>query len=559
MRLSALRAKESSEGIAGAPSGARLSARAALLVFAGILVVAFFVLLVIGRYRWFTHDEWDYLAGRDGGDIENLLIPHNEHWSTLPIITFRVLFRLVGLHSYLPYRAVLVALHLMAAFLLRVVMRRAGVDAWIATAAAALFVFFGTGAEIVLYAVNIGFVGALVLGLTQLLLADHEGSVDRRDWLGLLAGFAALLCSSVALTMIAVVGLATLFRRGWRAALLHTVPLLVVYAGWLRAFEDKRTAQGVGYTHVEFSSPGQVVRFVATGMRAAFHGMGQVPGVGWVLGAILVIGFALAWSRLDWLDRRKRLAMPGALLVGALVSLSVTGIARAAAFGTQFARTGRYLYLFAALVLPAMAVGANALARRWRILTPVVVVLFLVGIPGNVDALLQQRRSERSFQTEYRRLILTLPRVPVAQKVPRSTRPEQRLAKPLTIGWLLDGVASGSIPKPAKITPVDAATASLHLALNQQPDVFGAKACRNATTPLELELSTSQSIGIHGVVQIVYTTAAGVRSRPVTFESDEAVVLEGGHVLPSSRLVALTGPLALEVESATGDPVALCR
>ena len=81
---------------------------------------------------------------------------------------------------------------------------------------------------------------------------------------------------------------------------------------------------------------------------------------------------------------------------------------------------GAVLCLGAAL--PAMAVGANALARRWRILTPVVVVLFLVGIPGNVDALLQQRRSEISFQTEYRRLILTLPRVPVAQKVPRSLR-----------------------------------------------------------------------------------------------------------------------------------------
>jgi hypothetical protein len=252
--------------------------------------------------------------------------------------------------------------------------------------------------------------------------------------------------------------------------------------------------------------------------------------------------------------------MPGALLVGALVSLSITGIARAAAFGTQFARTGRYLYLFAALALPAIAVGANELARRRRILIPVVVVLFLVGIPGNVNALLQQRRSERSFQSEYRRLILTLPRVPVAHEVPRSTRPEQRLAKPLTIGWLLDGVASGSIPRPAEITPVDAATASLHIALNQQPDAFGTKACRNTTTPLDLELSASQSIGIHGVVQIVYTTPGGVRSRPVTFEPDEAVVLEGGQVLSGPRLVALTGPLALEVDSVKpGEPVALCR
>jgi hypothetical protein len=546
--------------VADSAGRADRTARTALIVFAAVLAVALPLLLALGRYRWFTHDEWDYLAGRDGGDIENLLIPHNEHWSTLPILTFRVLFRLVGLQSYLPYQAVLVVLHLTAAALLRVVMRRAGVGPWIATAAALFLVFFGTGAEIIVYAVNIGFAAGLVLGLVQLLLADHDGPVDHRDWLGLLAGFAALLCSSVALTMIAVVGLSTLFRRSWRAALLHTAPLFAVYVVWLRAFEDEKTAQGVGYTHHDLSSPEQVARFVVTGVRAAFDGMGQVPGMGWLLGVLLLAGLALAWSSLDLADRRRQLAMPGALLVGAFVSFGLTGIARAAAFGTQFARTGRYLYLFFALTLPALGVAANTVARRWRVLAPVVLALLLVGIPGNVEALLQRRRSERSSQSDYRKLILTMPRVRLAHEVPRSTRPEQELAKPLTLGWLLDGVASGRIPKPANITPVEAATATLHLALNQQPDVFGSKACRNATTPLDLQLSASQAIGIHGAVRIVYTTPAGVRSRPVTFTPDESVVIEGGRSLPGPRLVALTGPLTLNIESVKPDePVALCR
>ena len=529
------------------------------MVFALVLAAAFAVLLAIGRYRWFTHDEWDYLAGRDGGDLWNVLIPHNEHWSTLPILTYRVLFRFVGLHSYLPYRVVLLALHLTAAALLRVVMRRAGVGPWIATGAALSLVFFGSGSENILWAVQIGFIGALVLGLAQLLLADHDGPVDHRDWLGLLAGFAGLLCSSVALTMVGVVGLATLVRRGWRPAVLHTAPLVAVYAIWFRAFEDETTAQGVGYTHYAVSSPQEVARFVATGVSAAFDGIGQVPGVGWVLGIILVVGLFLAWRRLDGAERRARLAMPAALLTGAFVSLCITGIARAAAFGSEFARTGRYLYVFVALSLPALGVAADAVARRWSVLAPVALAVFLVGIPGNVDALLQRRRSELSFQTENRRLILTLPRVPAAHEVPRSTRPEQQLAKPLTLGWLLDGVASGRIPKPAYISPVGAATATLHLALNQQPDVFRTKACRNSTTPLEVQLPAQQSIGIHGVVRVVYINAAGVRSRAVTFKPDESVVLEGGKILPGPRLVALTGPLTLEVDSAKpAVPVALC-
>ena len=92
---------------------------------------------------------------------------------------------------------------------------------------------------------NIGFVAALVLGLVQLLLADHDGRVDRRDGLGLLAGFAGLLCSSVALTMIAVVGLATLARRSWRAAALIRSRWALVNAVWfprLRGTREPQTA-----------------------------------------------------------------------------------------------------------------------------------------------------------------------------------------------------------------------------------------------------------------------------------------------------------------------------
>jgi hypothetical protein len=246
--------------------------------------------------------------------------------------------------------------------------------------------------------------------------------------------------------------------------------------------------------------------------------------------------------------------------VGAFVSLCISGIGRAAAFGAESARTGRYLYVFIALALPAVAVAADAVARRWRLLAPVVLVWLLAGIPGNVDALLQRRRSERSFHFEYRRLILTLPRVPIAREVPRSTRPEQELAKQVTLGWLLDGVASGRIPKPANITPVDAATATLQLALNQQADPFHTKACRNAITALEVRLSGSEAIGIHGVVRVAYITPAGVRSRPVTFKPDNRVFTKGGLALPGPRLVALSGPLTLEVDSANPNvPVTLCR
>src|SRR5207302_10440329 len=134
----------------------------------------------------------------------------------------------VGLR-YLPYALFAILLHLAVGALLRVVMRRSGVGPWVATAGAGVFVFLGTGIE------NNFFTSAMVCGLTQLLLADHDGHVDRRDFLGLGAGVVGLMCSALAVTMTIIVGVAMLLRRGWRIAMFHTVPLAALYLGWVVA------------------------------------------------------------------------------------------------------------------------------------------------------------------------------------------------------------------------------------------------------------------------------------------------------------------------------------
>ena len=164
----------------------------------------------------------------------------NEHWSTLPILVYRTLWHFFGLRTYVPYQLITIVLHLTAAVLLRAVMRRAGVNPWIATAATSLFALFGAGDRDIVLAFQMAWGASLVLGLTHLILADHDGRIDRRDWLGLLAGAAGLLCSGVAVTMVFVVGLAALVRRGWRAALFHAAPLGLLYVGWWFAFARDR-------------------------------------------------------------------------------------------------------------------------------------------------------------------------------------------------------------------------------------------------------------------------------------------------------------------------------
>jgi hypothetical protein len=81
------------------PPRADASAPYALLAFALVAAVAFVLSLVVGRRQSFFLDDWDFLAHRDGGDIRDLLRPHNEHWSTLPILVYRGLWRLFGVRT----------------------------------------------------------------------------------------------------------------------------------------------------------------------------------------------------------------------------------------------------------------------------------------------------------------------------------------------------------------------------------------------------------------------------------------------------------------------------
>jgi hypothetical protein len=442
------------------------------------------VLLKLGHYRWFWNDEWEFLAGRDGGDLGDLLRPNNEHWSTLPILAYRLLWHVVGLRTYTPYLALLITLHLTAAVLLRIVMRRAGVSPWIATAAATLLVLFGAGSQNITWAFQIGFVGALVLGLTQLLLADHDGPIDRRDWLGLLAGIVGLLCSGVSVTMAVVVGIATLARRDWRAAAFHTVPLGVLYAlWWFGIARDEYTGQGLN------SPLGPLLRFVIIGFGAAFRAMGQLPGVGVALGALLVLGLVLAWVPLRGPALRRRAAMPGALLVGAFVFLLVTGSGRATApGGPDVARLSRYIHLVAALSLPAIAVAADAVVRRWRLLAPAVLALLLIGIPGNVRSLLDERRGEAADFRDLRVLMLSFPRVSTENEIPGWVRPLPTLhnhVNAVTLGWLRDGVADGRIPRPPPISAetragIEKQLAQAHFRQEIARACRRSKACRDA-------------------------------------------------------------------------------
>ena len=242
-----------------------------------------------------------------------------------------------------------------------------------------------------------------------------------------------------------------------------------------------------------------MLSFVWTGLSTVFREMGQVPGVGLALGILLVAGLVLAWRPLDWNDLRQRAAAPAALLVGAVVFFAVAGLGRASVFGPQFAHSSRYLYVGAALCLPAIAVAADAFWRRWRAVGVVAVALLVVGIPGNVD-LIVHFETERQGSLGQKDLVLALSQVPFAHEVPHGLHPipEYGDAESVTIGWLLSGVRAGRIPVPGHVDPLTSAYAKFRLSLFQSQRATEHGRCTALVHPVTRTLQQGQAVRING-------------------------------------------------------------
>ncbi len=441
------------------------------------------------------------------------------------------MYFLIGLRSYLPYQLLAIGLHLTAAALLRAIMRRSGVTPWIATAVASVFVLFGTASQDILWAFQIAFTGPLVLGLVQLLLADHDGGIDRRDWIGIAAGAAALMCSGVAVTMVGVVGLATLLKRGWRPALFHTAPLGVLYAAWWLHYAR---SQGTTVTDVSV-----LTDWVRTGITGAFDALGQVYFVGWALAIMLVSGLILAWRRSDGTARRRMAVLPGSMLVGAFAFMLISGVNRAWV-GTQFASSSRYLHVAVALLLPALAVAADALIRWWRGFVPVVLVLFIIGIPGNIATIGDNFHGSAYFAS-YEQMVRSLPRESLADQVPRDVRPELADGPWITVGWLLEGARSGRIPAASGLTPRDRATNRLRLSLDQLNGGSGSQ-CAAVREPVVRRLEAGESIVIRGTLRIqLVDDETGSLSAPVVM-GVTFLAGAGDHTLKD-----VAGPLTIKI------------
>jgi hypothetical protein len=342
-------------------------------------------LMYVNRNQWFFGDEWDFLANRSTtiGD-EGILRPHNEHWSTTPILIYGLLFRMVGLTTYTPYVAVLILAHLAVVHLMWRVMLRGGVVPWIATAFCAAFIPFGPGAENLLWAFQIGFLGSVALGLAAILFADHAPPSRRRVGLGWATSVFALTFSGISVPLICASAVAAWMRRGFKALLVAASVPAAVYLLWLS------TAGSAGVPGVS-PSPDSIRVFPEFVGRAGGAVLSLGTATPLVGVALLVLTGAAIASRAGRGIRFPHAAVAAAL--GEAILLVIVGVVRAP-LGLEAADATRYVYIGAALLLPLMVIGLSDLVGRrpWGVV--VVTALAVVWALNNGRLLLDKAAAE---------------------------------------------------------------------------------------------------------------------------------------------------------------------
>jgi len=500
-----------------------LREQSARWVFLGILLLAFVVIYVASAHMYFYSDEWSLLQHRPLAVPGSWLEPHNEvHWIPGLVALYGVLFHFVGVDHYWLYHLPGVAMHLLAAWLLREVMVSARVDQWTATACATLFAFYGTGSQNIVWAIQVGYTGSLAMGLIQLRCATHTQPSLRRDFAGLGAGVVALAFGGIGVTMAIVVGLAALALRGWRAAFFHTAPLGITYLLWWFNFARGATA------HREYGNPGQWAQWIGEGFAEVFGSLAGWAPLGALLLALAATGCMLRVRDQSGAAGWWRVLVPVlALACGAVIFQLITAVGRVAqplggivALGPAGARSSRYVYIVAALALPLIAVGVSYLAQRWRPVVLALVPVFLLGLFVNTRHLILNDTVAdfaKPLQVRTRELVSDAAYSDLIEHVP----PETQLRLPFfspTAGWLRAVRDQGRLPQVGGVTPRRAAEADAQLAAR----LILAKdlECHGTIEPGVLRdfvagdiiRVAAKSFGAR--IQFVYEGADGIRVRP---------------------------------------------
>ena len=330
------------------------------------------VIFVVGRRQWFTQDDWALLISRNTQHARHgmaawLFAAQDGHWLTVPVLIFRSLQLTVGLGSYWPFLLPTLAAHVGCVLLVRTLCRRLGASAWNTTLMCSVLLLFGLGWQNLMFAVQISYTMSLLAFLGQLVLADHDGPVDRRDIAGSLLAIVGLMSSGFGPFYVFGVALMLAFRKRWRALFIAAFPPALLYGWWFLVWESDRAGS-------QKATPHEVFTFTRTGVLETLHGL---LGLSIFAGAglVAIVGMCAA-KGVPWRNRSTLIvlaAVPVMLYAG-------IGVERAHSFGFASSAQSRYVYMAAFPLAVVLAVAFDHVRRHsgWALWVVRLVLLMAV-------------------------------------------------------------------------------------------------------------------------------------------------------------------------------------
>jgi hypothetical protein len=320
-------------------------------------VVVAVAILWLSRTYTFYFDEWSFILTAPDWTWITYLQPHNEHPSMLFRLAYLALLKTFGLRSYVPYMAVLVALHAVNVVLLfHLVRRRAG--ELIAFGSAALLVFLGAGWEDLLWAFQMAWLASIACGLGMLLTLE-EPSSRRRLIAAVLLLTTSLMFSGIGLFFGVVAGVKLTLTPSRRLELAWFAPVGAALLAWYLAFGHTGAPTVPAPSAANLALLPGYVGWGLAGSAAGIIGVTGSPALVVLLLAAGAIGFA--W----WRQRPDPLAV--GMAAGLLTFYVVTGLTRAQ-LGFDQSASGRYVYVGAVFWLILLADAARRVpwSGTWR-------------------------------------------------------------------------------------------------------------------------------------------------------------------------------------------------
>jgi hypothetical protein len=324
---------------------------AATAIYIVIATAAFCWWTWLGRGTTFFYDEWNFVMAYHQGLWSAMITPHVGQLVAVPVIVYRTMFALVGLHLYWPYRLVGIVFELLMTTVFFVYLRQRA-RPLVALLGATALLASGQAFQDILWPFELTFTVSLAAGAGALML------LDRNDKLG---ETCAAVCIAVAVTssgfglvFIAGVTVGTVWsalwgdvRKGARGLdmakrlrrLWVVVPGLGLYLSW---YIHDQVGDAV------FSRLHELPLYVA---QSAGYGVGSLLGLRGIVPSEILAGFlAVVLAVRLSLDLRgsAKLAMG---LAAALTFWTLAALAR----GEGGAGSSRYLQPDGLLILWVLA------------------------------------------------------------------------------------------------------------------------------------------------------------------------------------------------------------